>query len=1262
MSNIRFLDQVSVSSFGSTSNTIDILQTSSLVLSNVGSINFEGTSVQVNKSGSTGVTVTVASTASSADSLVTASAVNNIITFTKGDASTFAITIDTGSNSAVDTGSFFTSASISSNILTFYQGSGATLDITLISASHAINADTASYVEATNVVGTVASASYALTASYALNAGEGSGIFKQTGSFYTTTNDLQVTGSLLVTGSSIIFDTRNAPYTSTKFSGSVSFRDDVIVGDDLIVNDETTLKKETTIGYKDFSNYEFSYQLNVTASSNSPNSARFDGGIIITGSSTIVGDITASANISSSETIRGLNIVAANQLEGNDLDIVTNAEIGGYLKVSGNVTSSNVSASGFISASSFNATPNIINELTASYAVTSSLATKNITTASVSSNDITFTKGDGTTFIVTVDTGSGGGAGPQGPTGPAGPTGPQGSPQNTGSFYISSSVINNTITFTQGDGTTEVVIVNTGSLAISSSYALTSSFLQDFSVFDGDRLVSNTNLPSGIYNNNFETTGSLTSFINAVFFPNSSPTLTSVTYSIEEFEPSGSIVGVVTASDAEGQTITFGTQSSYTDDYFRIQTTSGQITANTLMTTSLNLDTSQGYSSSLFPITLTDTFGGVTNDNIYIRVLPNAAPVWRTGGIGGNVITSATTPLSESSAAGSKAQYYFTDEESDTITIETGSLSSQFQASFQLQISSSFVRLYQTTASLDYETYPSYSFVLTASDEHYPSPDPNSVTYLPVTIPVVDNLAPTVDDQTLTGVSENSSDLTSAGTISVNNPDGDVITFVSFVLTSLSENGSNVPLSTYGGTSQTDPTENAFEVTSDGSVRRKSSVFINSDLIDEYVYTVTIRDNFNDITNTGLITIPISDDPAPSITDNWSAGPYIIESATDGDAIRTNSNGYSGTQADFNSNQSITWTVNPSSIISINSSGNLSLNTNLSGSTTGSGDTILSSVTASNSFGTTNQTTFTVQVTENLAPTATINANNSLLTSSLAISGSTVLSLTGSDPQGLDNIISASLSGTDANKFVLNASNGAATTRRYKIQPTASLEVGSYSITGSVFDSFGKSSTAELSFNIAGFPAIPDVFIYSSTRGQSAPIPAQYDVLLGDTTTAGSPIYEWASGSLGNKGPVTLGGGVMTLVGSASAGLSFNSLSTILTTIGNVDPAENEAGNHLIYIVYPSSSDLPGSPQSVTDSFGGSTIGEYLMYYFTDSVDKGIVGSQLNNFTISTGYTSSDNSINSSYTNWTVLGSTNSKWSSTSTTFYVVPSSGSAPA
>ena len=99
--------------------------------------------------------------------------------------------------------------------------------------------------------------------------------------------DLTITGSITVSGSkNSVFD---IDLFDLVITGGLNVTRDVTVGDDLTVEDETTLKKETTIGYQDFSNYDFSYQLNVTASSNSDKSARFDGGIEVTGSSLLVG-------------------------------------------------------------------------------------------------------------------------------------------------------------------------------------------------------------------------------------------------------------------------------------------------------------------------------------------------------------------------------------------------------------------------------------------------------------------------------------------------------------------------------------------------------------------------------------------------------------------------------------------------------------------------------------------------------------------------------------------------------------------------------------------------------------------------------------------------------------------------------------------------------------------------------------------------------------------------------------------------------------
>jgi hypothetical protein len=65
---------------------------------------------------------------------------------------------------------------------------------------------------------------------------------------------------------------------------------------------------------------------------------------------------------------------------------------------------------------------------------------------------------------------------------------------DTGSFYISSSVTDATITFTQGDGTTEQVTVNNVNNSVSSSYSLTASFAPGIRVDGLNNLSTATNV------------------------------------------------------------------------------------------------------------------------------------------------------------------------------------------------------------------------------------------------------------------------------------------------------------------------------------------------------------------------------------------------------------------------------------------------------------------------------------------------------------------------------------------------------------------------------------------------------------------------------------------------------------------------------------------------------------------------------------------------------------------------------------------------
>jgi len=144
---VRFLDQVAVSAFGNTGGT-ETTNTSSLLL--------------------------------------TASAATNVITFTKGDGSTFPVTIDTGSAITISTGSLMTTASVSLNTITFTKGDGTTFPILVNTGSTSI------------------SSSYATTSSFAQSgngifSGSFSGSFEGDGSGLTGVGG--DTGSLMTTAS-----------------------------------------------------------------------------------------------------------------------------------------------------------------------------------------------------------------------------------------------------------------------------------------------------------------------------------------------------------------------------------------------------------------------------------------------------------------------------------------------------------------------------------------------------------------------------------------------------------------------------------------------------------------------------------------------------------------------------------------------------------------------------------------------------------------------------------------------------------------------------------------------------------------------------------------------------------------------------------------------------------------------------------------------------------------------------------------------------
>ena len=113
-------------------------------------------------------------------SLVTASVSGQTLTFTKGNNSTFSVTLPTGSGGgSTDTGSLMVTGSVAVNVLTFTKGDGSTFDLTVAASGSAPE-------------GTVSSSAQILNY----------GIFATTGSNTFRGNQI-VSGSLRVTGSII---------------------------------------------------------------------------------------------------------------------------------------------------------------------------------------------------------------------------------------------------------------------------------------------------------------------------------------------------------------------------------------------------------------------------------------------------------------------------------------------------------------------------------------------------------------------------------------------------------------------------------------------------------------------------------------------------------------------------------------------------------------------------------------------------------------------------------------------------------------------------------------------------------------------------------------------------------------------------------------------------------------------------------------------------------------------------------------------------
>ena len=284
----------------------------------------------------------------------------------------------------------------------FYPLFGAVrIDGNYTNVSTYVNSGSFQYIMGTNTLTVTSSyANQALTASFALNGGGGGSSFPFTGS-------AQITGSLGVTGS---FNQASASLASGLFAHAQGFNVTASGAYSHAEGNTTTAagiyshaEGASTVASGRYSHAE---GRNTTASGNYSHAE---------GISTVAeGDyqhVQGQYNLSS---LAQSAFIVGNGTGTGSLRSNLIFASGSQVQITGSV----IATAGFTGSLLGTATTAsyVLNAVSASRAVSSSFAstasfTPNaIVTASVSSNTITFTKGNGTTFPITVNTGSGGGA------------------------------------------------------------------------------------------------------------------------------------------------------------------------------------------------------------------------------------------------------------------------------------------------------------------------------------------------------------------------------------------------------------------------------------------------------------------------------------------------------------------------------------------------------------------------------------------------------------------------------------------------------------------------------------------------------------------------------------------------------------------------------------------------------------------------------------------------------------------------------------
>jgi hypothetical protein len=404
------------------------------------------------------------------------------------------------------------------------------------------------------------------------------------GQFTNLTASYISASSILINGSPISFDTGSLLVTASSTNATLTFTKGDGSTFPLTINNVVNATSSSYASNADL----FDNRDSITFAGTGSNT--FVGNQIISGNVDITGIVTAN-ELHITYTTSSVIYTSGSTKFGDSLDD-THQFTGSILAgiVSGTNATFNTFTGSLFGTASFS-----LNATTASYYDTSSL----LVTASVSNATVTFTKGNGTTFSTTINNVV------NAQTASYVETAQTASFYNTSSLLITSSILNDTITFTKGNGSTYSLVVNNVS---------TSSYASNADLFDGRDSTTFAGTGSNTFDGNQIITGSITATSTVSGATGLFTTITSSQSLVSNIMSVGNYVQYLPVSTElpTNQTASYIYTSGSTNDLYFTQYQPGTSFTNTTRLRWLE----GGLSSGLLNGGLLSTVTGTTTFNV----------------------------------------------------------------------------------------------------------------------------------------------------------------------------------------------------------------------------------------------------------------------------------------------------------------------------------------------------------------------------------------------------------------------------------------------------------------------------------------------------------------------------------------------------------------------------------------------------------------------------------------------------------------------